>query len=74
MKVEMKMFFSIEPKKYKVVKEELYKEHDGKRMCRNCRKFIYNRLTRGQFCAYHKTPVDWFECCAYFIPIWGKKL
>jgi len=74
MKLYFKTFFSTEPKKYRVVREETNETIKFKIACANCRKFIYNRLSRGSFCAHHLTPVAWFESCAYFQPIWGKKI
>lgn len=74
MKLSLKLFFSTEVERYRVVKEERYPDHKYKRMCMHCRKCVYNRLQRGPFCAHHKTPVDWFMCCAYFAPTWGEKI
>ena len=74
MKLEFKTFFSTEPKRYRVVHTETRPEVQGTKACANCRKFIYNRLSREPFCAHHLTPVRWFEVCAYFKPIWNKQL
>jgi|GEM_PF-4054037 len=74
MKLELKTFFSTELKRYRVIPAETRPENKGKISCANCRKFIYNRLSRAPFCAQHLTPVQWYEFCAYFTPIWGKKL
>jgi len=74
MKLAMKQFFSTEPKRYRVIPVEIREDVQRERYCANCRKFIYNRILRGPFCAKHLTPVKWFENCAYFKPIWNKKI
>lgn len=74
MKLKFGMFFSTEPKRYRVLPVELQPNVKGQRMCANCSKFIYNRLLRGPFCAKHLTPVNYYENCAYFKPIWYVKI
>ena len=74
MKLEFKQFYYIGIARYRVVKQELYPKHKKRRMCLNCRKMVYNKLTRAEFCSRHKTTIDWYNICAYFNPGWYKKL
>jgi len=74
MKLQMKLFYSTEPKRYRVLPVELRDDVQGLRYCANCSKFIYNRILKGPFCSHHRTPVNWYDICAYFEPIWNKKL
>lgn len=74
MKIGFITFFSTEFKRYRVVGQETMKEYQGLRMCCNCNKLIYNRLSREPFCAKHLTPVVWYETCAYFKPTWMIKI
>ena len=74
MKLAFKPFYTTEFKRYRVVKEELKPNVRRERMCANCTQFIYNRISRGPFCAKHWTPAQYYENCAYFKPIWDIKL
>lgn len=51
-----------------------FNPHPNKRMCVNCRHFVYNRFIKDYFCGKHKTPIAYFEVCGYFKFIWLKKL
>jgi len=71
MKIEFREFYKIG----KDYRHKLALESELKKMCEHCRKRIYNRLSEDlYFCGHHKTPIKYYENCAYFKPIWAVKL
>ena len=78
MKLKLKQFYP--PNRLTSVLPELsqrkyqIKKFGSDIMCMNCNKYIWNKFTLSTFCGKHKTPVVYYEACAYFFPIWSKEI
>jgi hypothetical protein len=71
--------FSPPTKKYPVWprsrhEEVIYMRNQGKLLCLNCRKYVWNKFTKEGFCGKHKTPIEYYEACAYFKPTWNIEI
>jgi hypothetical protein len=76
MKLYFKRFIKEPPKQFmRGLETRLSDKFLNEKMCQNCRKRIYNRLSRNPyFCAQHLTPIYYYEVCAYFAPTWAVLL
>lgn len=75
MKLYFKKFVKDSGATFYAKEARLSEKFKNDRMCQNCRKRIYNVLSRNPyFCSQHLSPIEYYEICAYFAPIWAVLL